>query len=65
MPIAAPIIESLKGRPLADVVAAVAAITDTLAGLQREFGIAHRDVKLGHDRQRAPRRRNVHGYIRG
>jgi serine/threonine protein kinase len=47
MPIATPITESLEGRPLAAVIAAVAAIANTLAGLQRQFGIAHRDVKPG------------------
>jgi serine/threonine protein kinase len=47
MPIAAPITDALEGRPLADVVAAVAVIANTLARLQRNFGIAHRDVKPG------------------
>jgi len=47
MPIATPIAQALAGRPLADVVAAVAAIADTLARLQRDFGIAHRDIKPG------------------
>lgn len=47
MPIATPITNALEGRPLADVVAAVAAIADTLARLQRDFGIAHRDIKPG------------------
>jgi len=45
MPIATPITNALEGRPLADVVAAVAVIADTLARLQRDFGIAHRDIK--------------------
>ena len=47
MPIATPIARALEGRPLADVVAAVAAIADTLARLQRDSGIAHRDIKPG------------------
>lgn len=41
MPIAVPISNALDGKPLADVVAAVAAIAETLARLQRETGIAH------------------------
>ena len=47
MPIATPIAQALEGRPLADVVAAVAAIAGTLARLQSDFGIAHRDIKPG------------------
>jgi serine/threonine protein kinase len=47
MPIATPIAQSLAGRPLADVVEAVAAVADTLARLQADFGIAHRDIKPG------------------
>ncbi len=47
MPIATPIAKALEGRPLADVVAAVAAVADTLARLQRDFGIGHRDIKPG------------------
>lgn len=47
MPIGTPISTALKDRPLSDVVAAMAAIADTLARLKREFGIAHRDVKPG------------------
>ena len=47
MPVATPIAQSLAGRPLADVVKAVAAIADTLARLQADFGIAHRDIKPG------------------
>lgn len=47
MPIATPITQALEGRPLADVVAAVAAIAGTLSRLQRDSGIAHRDVKPG------------------
>ena len=47
MPVATPIAEALQGRPLADVVHAVAAIADTLWRLQRDQGIAHRDIKPG------------------
>jgi serine/threonine protein kinase len=47
MPIAKPISEALQGRPLADVVSAVGTIADTLWRLQRDFGIAHRDIKPG------------------
>ena len=47
MPIATPIDAALSGRPLSDVVAAVAAIADTLFRLQRDFDIAHRDIKPG------------------
>lgn len=47
MPIATPIDEALRGRPLGDVVEAVASIADTLWRLQRDFGIAHRDIKPG------------------
>jgi serine/threonine protein kinase len=47
MPIAVPIATALEGKPLADVVAAMAAIADTLARLQRDFDIAHRDIKPG------------------
>jgi serine/threonine protein kinase len=47
MPVATPIAQALAGRPLADVVTAVAAIADTLARLQADFGIAHRDIKPG------------------
>ena len=47
MPIAIPIAQALANRPLADVVGAVAAIADTLGRLQREFDIAHRDIKPG------------------
>ena len=47
MPIATPIARSLAGRPLADVVEAVAAIADTLARLQADSDIAHRDIKPG------------------
>jgi hypothetical protein len=47
MPIATPIARALEGTPLANVVAAVAAVADTLARLQLDFGIAHRDIKPG------------------
>ena len=47
MPIATPIAKSLAGRPLTDVVAAVATVADTLACLQADFDIAHRDIKPG------------------
>lgn len=47
MPVATPITHALEGKPLADVVVAVAAIADTLVRLQREAGIAHRDIKPG------------------
>jgi serine/threonine protein kinase len=47
MPVAIPIAQSLAGRPLPDIVEAVAAIADTLARLQADFGIAHRDIKPG------------------
>lgn len=47
MPIATPISEALQDRALDDVVAAVATIADTLWQLQRDLGIAHRDVKPG------------------
>jgi hypothetical protein len=47
MPIATPIVQALEGKPLNVVVAAVAAIADTLARLQRDSGIAHRDIKPG------------------
>jgi serine/threonine protein kinase len=47
MPIATPIAQSLAGRPLADIVEAMAAVADTLARLQADFDIAHRDIKPG------------------
>jgi serine/threonine protein kinase len=47
MPVATPLARSLAGRPLPDVVKAVAAIAETLARLQAEFDIAHRDIKPG------------------
>jgi serine/threonine protein kinase len=47
MPIAVPIKRALDGRPLPDVVTAIAQIAETLARLQQEHGIAHRDIKPG------------------
>jgi serine/threonine protein kinase len=47
MPVATPIAQSLAGRPLTDVVEAVATIAETLARLQADFDIAHRDIKPG------------------
>jgi len=47
MPIATPIAKALEGKPLADVVAAVAAIAGTLVRLQQDSGIARRDIKPG------------------
>lgn len=47
MPIAIPIDKALEARPLADVVDAIATVADTLWRLQRDFNIAHRDVKPG------------------
>jgi serine/threonine protein kinase len=47
MPIATPISKALAGRALTDVVAAVATIAETLWRLQRDFNIAHRDIKPG------------------
>lgn len=47
MPVATPIAQALAGSSLAEVVAAVAAIAGTLALLQQDFGIAHRDIKPG------------------
>jgi hypothetical protein len=47
MPIATPIAESLAGRTLPDVVEAVATIAGTLARMQADFDIAHRDIKPG------------------
>lgn len=47
MPIAIPIGSALKDRTLDDVVAAVAAIADTLQRLQTDHNIAHRDIKPG------------------
>jgi len=47
MPVATSIARSLAGRPLAEVIDAVATIADTLARLQTDFDIAHRDIKPG------------------
>jgi serine/threonine protein kinase len=47
MPIATPIGEALQDSALDEVVSAVAAIADTLWRLQRDHGIAHRDIKPG------------------
>ncbi len=47
MPIAQPISEALAGCTLVEVVAAVAAIAETLWRLQRDFDVAHRDIKPG------------------
>jgi serine/threonine protein kinase len=47
MPVATPIGDALSGRPLSDVVGAVSAVAETLFRLQRDFNIAHRDVKPG------------------
>jgi serine/threonine protein kinase len=47
MPIVKPIASALAGVPLASVVAAMATIADTLYRSQRDFGIAHRDIKPG------------------
>jgi serine/threonine protein kinase len=47
MPVATPIAQSLAGRLLPDVVEAMATVADTLARLQADFDIAHRDIKPG------------------
>lgn len=47
MPIATPIAQALSGKPLSEVVGAVAVIAGTLARLQSEADIAHRDIKPG------------------
>jgi serine/threonine protein kinase len=47
MPIATPITKALAERPLQDVARAVGRIAETLAALQRDSGIAHRDIKPG------------------
>ena len=47
MPIAEPVREALASAPLEQVVEAVAAFAETLADLQTQFGIAHRDIKPG------------------
>lgn len=45
MPTAVPIADALAEQPLETVVAALAQIADTLARLQAEHGVAHRDLK--------------------
>ena len=45
MPIATPIREALADEPLETAVDAVATVAETLAGLQEEHGIGHRDIK--------------------
>ncbi|MEJ7784465.1 MAG: hypothetical protein WKF96_06650, partial [Solirubrobacteraceae bacterium] len=45
MSIATPVREALDGQPLPTVVAAMAAVADTLARLAGEHDIAHRDIK--------------------
>jgi hypothetical protein len=47
MPIATPIAKALTGRPLQEVIDAVAVIADTLARLESEFNVGHRDIKPG------------------
>lgn len=47
MPIAIPIGNALRSRPLINVVEAVATLADTLWRLQRDLDIAHRDIKPG------------------
>jgi serine/threonine protein kinase len=47
MPIATPISEALAGRPLEEVVRAMAGVAATLAHLTRSHQLAHRDVKPG------------------
>jgi serine/threonine protein kinase len=47
MPVAVPLQQALANRPLADVVAAVATIADTLWRLARDLNVAHRDIKPG------------------
>ena len=47
MPVATPIDKALEGRPLQDVVGAVAAIAETLARLEHDHGVGHRDIKPG------------------
>jgi len=44
MPVAEPLREALRGQPVAEVVAAIAAIAETLMGLH-VAGLAHRDIK--------------------
>lgn len=45
MPVAVAISKALEDKPLEDVVAAVTAIAQTLARLQTDSNVAHRDVK--------------------
>jgi len=45
MPLATPLAEALRECRLRDVVAAIAAVAETLYRLQREHGIHHRDIK--------------------
>ena len=47
MPIATPITKALTGRPLTEVVSAMADVAETLFQLHRQFNIAHRDIKPG------------------
>lgn len=47
MPIATPISQALIECPLSEVVEAMATIADTLWRLERDFDIAHRDIKPG------------------
>jgi len=47
MPIAVPIAEALRDQALDRVVEALATVADTLWRLQRDLGIAHRDIKPG------------------
>ena len=47
MPIATPIDQALKERSLQEVVAAVASIAQTLARLESQYGVGHRDIKPG------------------
>jgi serine/threonine protein kinase len=47
MPVATPIRKALEGKPLGDVVTAVSVVAATLWRLQRDYDIAHRDIKPG------------------
>jgi serine/threonine protein kinase len=47
MPIANPMADSLEAVPLSTVVEAMLAVADTLARLQEQHDIAHRDIKPG------------------
>ncbi len=47
MPIANPIAEYLAERSLIEVVEAIGVISDTLVRLQRDYQVAHRDIKPG------------------